>query len=120
MRLGQVREIIWGELNLKSVWDVLEGITIGRTGHVYIMDLSGRYIAHREIDRVVSAPPIKKPEIFKEVRASDIPVKWIEQRQGTRIFVWGHMFRALTGSLSWSSPCRRSMRICTGIFLGRS
>ena len=32
MRLGQVTEILWGELNLKSVWDVLEGITIGRTG----------------------------------------------------------------------------------------
>lgn len=89
MRLGQVREILWGELNLKSVWDVLEGITIGRTGHVYIMDLSGRFIAHREIDRVVSVPPTKKREIFKEVRASDIPVRWIEQKQGTRFFCLG-------------------------------
>lgn len=89
MRLGQVTEILWGELNLKSVWDVLEGITIGRTGHVYIMDLSGRYIAHREIDRVVSAPPGKKPDIIKEVRASDIPVRWIEQKQGSRFFCLG-------------------------------
>jgi two-component system NtrC family sensor kinase len=89
MRLGQVTEILWGELNLKSVWDVLEGITIGRTGHVYIMDLSGRYIAHREIDRVVSAPPVKNPEILKEVRASDIPVRWIEQKHGTRFFCLG-------------------------------
>jgi two-component system NtrC family sensor kinase len=89
MRLGQVTEILWGELNLKSVWDVLEGITIGRTGHVYIMDLSGRYIAHREIDRVVSAPPSKKPDILKEVRASDIPVTWIEQKHGTRFFCLG-------------------------------
>jgi len=89
VRLGQVREILWGELNLKSVWDVLEGITIGRTGHVYIMDLSGRYIAHREIDRVVSVPPSKKPEILKEVRASDIPVRWIEQKNGTRFICLG-------------------------------
>ncbi|MGD8893472.1 MAG: sensor histidine kinase [Desulfobacterales bacterium] len=89
MRLGQVMEILWGELNLKSVWDVLEGITIGRTGHVYILDLSGRYIAHREIDRVVSAPPTQKPDILKKVRASDIPVKWIEQKQGTRFFCLG-------------------------------
>jgi signal transduction histidine kinase len=89
IRLGQVTEILWGELNLKSVWDVLEGITIARTGHVYIMDLSGRYIAHREIDRVVSAPPSKKPEILKEVRASNIPVRWIEQKHGTRFFCLG-------------------------------
>ena len=88
-RLGQVTEILWGELNLKSVWDVLEGITIGRTGHVYIMDLSGRYIAHREIDRVVSAPPIKKPNILKKVRESNIPVTWIEQKQRTRFFCLG-------------------------------
>jgi two-component system NtrC family sensor kinase len=89
MRLGQVREILWGELNLKSVWDVLEGITIGRTGHVCIMDLSGRYIAHREIDRVVTAPPAKKPNILKEIRASDIPVRWIEKKNGTRFFCLG-------------------------------
>jgi two-component system NtrC family sensor kinase len=89
MKLGQVAEILWGELNLKSIWDVLEGISIGRTGHVYIMELSGRYIAHREIDRVVSAPPEQKPEILKEVRASDIPVTWIEQKHGTRFFCLG-------------------------------
>jgi signal transduction histidine kinase len=89
IRLGQVTEILWGDLNLKSVWDVLEGITIGRTGHVCIMDLSGRYIAHREIDRVVSAPPTQKPNILKEVRASDIPVRWIEQKNGTRFFCLG-------------------------------
>jgi signal transduction histidine kinase len=89
MKLGQVRDVLWGELNLKSVWDVLEGITIGRTGHVYIMDLSGRYIAHRKIDRVVSVPPTQKPEIFKVIRASDIPVRWIEQKQGTRFFCLG-------------------------------
>jgi len=89
MKLGQVREVLWGELNLKSVWDVLEGITIGRTGHVYIMDLSGRYIAHRKIDRVVSVPPTQKPEIFKEIRTLDIPVRWIEQKQETRFFCMG-------------------------------
>ena len=88
-RLGEVAEILWGELNLKSVWDVLEGITIGRTGQVYIMDLSGRYIAHKKIDRVVKAPPIEKPEILKAVKASDRPVKWSEQKEGVKFFCLG-------------------------------
>ena len=88
-RLGDVTEILWGELNLKSVWDVLEGITIGRTGQVYIMDLFGRYIAHKEIDRVVTAPPMEKPDILKEVRASSRPVKWTEQKEETRFFCLG-------------------------------
>ncbi|MDO9262528.1 MAG: hypothetical protein Q7U02_01080, partial [Desulfosalsimonadaceae bacterium] len=27
LRLGKVNEVLWAELNLKSIWDVLEGIT---------------------------------------------------------------------------------------------
>ena len=38
---------------------------------------------------MVSVPPSKKPEIFKEVRASDIPVRWIDQKHGTRFFCLG-------------------------------
>jgi len=88
-RLGQVREILWGELNLKSVWDVLEGITIGRTGQVFIMDLSGRYVAHREIDRVVAPPPKEKPKFFETIRQSDLPIQWTEYKDGKQSFRLG-------------------------------
>jgi len=88
-RLGEVVEVLWSRLNLKSVWDILEGITIGRSGHVCIIDLSGRHIAHREIHRVVAAPPAKKPDILKEVKASDMPISWMEKKDGTRFFCMG-------------------------------
>ena len=88
-KLGQVTEILWGELNLKSVWDVLEGITIGRTGQVFIMDLSGRYVAHREIDRVVAPPPKDKPKIFETIRQSDQPIQWTEYKDGKQIYRLG-------------------------------
>ena len=88
-KLGQVTEILWGELNLKSVWDVLEGITIGRTGQVFIMDLSGRYVAHREIDRVVAPPPKEKPKIFETIRKSDQPIQWTDYKDGKQIFHLG-------------------------------
>jgi signal transduction histidine kinase len=88
-KLGQVTEILWGELNLKSVWDVLEGITIGRTGQVFIMDLSGRYVAHREIDRVVAPPPKEKPKFFETILQSDQPVQWTEHKDGKQIFCLG-------------------------------
>jgi len=51
LHLGEVKEILWGELNVKSVWDVLEGISVGETGQVFIMDLSGRLVGHREMDQ---------------------------------------------------------------------
>jgi len=87
--LGEVVEVLWGELNLKSVWDVLEGITIGETGQVYIMDLSGRYIGHRQIDRVITGPPAKKPDILKEICESDMPVAWTRKEDGTKLYCLG-------------------------------
>jgi two-component system, NtrC family, sensor kinase len=88
-RMGQVKEILWGELNLKFVWDVLEGITIGRTGQVFIMDQSGRYVAHREIDRVLAPSPKEKPKILETIRQSDQPIQWNEYKDGKQIFYLG-------------------------------
>ena len=87
--LGEVVEVLWGELNLKSVWDVLEGITIGETGQVYIMDLSGRYIGHRQIDRVVKGPPAGQADIVKKLRESDTPMAWTKEEDGTKLYCLG-------------------------------
>ena len=79
---GEVKEVLWAELNLKSVWDVLEGIQVGETGQIYILDLSGRYIAHKEIDKVVRAPSIEKPEALEKILDSETPVEWIDDTKG--------------------------------------
>ena len=89
LHLGHVIEVLWGKLNLKSVWDVLKGITVGDTGQVYIMDLSGRYIGHRQIDRVVTTPPARRPEILKELRESDAPIGWDEKIEETKFYCLG-------------------------------
>lgn len=102
--LGEVVEVLWSRLNLKSVWDILEGITIGRSGQVYIMDLSGRYIAHREIHRVVTTPPAEKPDIFKAVKASDMPVSWMEKKDGTRFFFMGYYIPGLEWVIVLQQP----------------
>jgi signal transduction histidine kinase len=95
LHLGQVKEVLWGQLNLKSVWDVLEGIHIGRTGYIYIMDISGRFIAHREIDRVVKIPPPEKPEILKKLCKSDTFIQWIEEKDETRYYCLGYYIPGL-------------------------
>ncbi len=89
IRLGKTSEILWGELNLKSAWDVLEGITIGRTGRIYIMDMSGRYLAHREIERVVKTSLFDKPDILESLRTSTTPVEWNDIRDGTMYICMG-------------------------------
>ena len=89
IHLGEVKEVLWGELSLKSVWDVLEGIHVGHTGQVYIMDVSGRVIGHQEIDRVVRRLPEEQPEILTKLRQSNEPIEWIEEKDGTRLYCVG-------------------------------
>jgi methyl-accepting chemotaxis protein len=50
---GQVAAVLWGELSLKSVWNVLNRIRVGKTGRVYILDSTGRFIIHPDMDKVV-------------------------------------------------------------------
>jgi len=80
MRLGRVSQVLVAELNLKAIWDVLEGIRIGETGMVYLLDDSGKLIGHREIDRVVRAVPGVPPFVVQQLLESpDDLVEWSEE-----------------------------------------
>ena len=79
--LGQVTGILWADLNLKAVWDVLEGINIGATGTVHIMDLSGRLIGNREIDSVMNSVQMAGPQIIEQLgKAGENFVEWSDKR----------------------------------------
>ena len=78
-RLGAVKEVLCGQLNLKSVWDVLEGIKVGATGKVSILDLSGRFIGDVEMVRVVRQSALKRPDILASLRDSHEPLAWEEE-----------------------------------------
>lgn len=79
MRLGRVSQVLVAELNLKAIWDVLEGIRIGETGMVYLLDETGKLIGHREIDRVVKAEQGVPPFVVQQLLESpDEPVEWSE------------------------------------------
>ena len=88
-KLGKVDEILLARLNLKFVWDVLESIEIGSSGQVYVMDLSGRTIAHRKIDRVLRPPPAEHPEILDKLKSAHVPLEWEEQEDGKQIYCLG-------------------------------
>lgn len=93
--IGEVKEVLWGKLNIKSIWDVLEGIKIGRTGHVCIMDTSGRFIGHREFHRIVMSGTPKKSEIVKKLLESDTPINWFEEKDGTKFYCLGYHMKNL-------------------------
>ena len=91
MRLGRVSQVLLAELNLKAIWDVLEGIHIGQTGIVYLLDEAGRLVGHREIDRVIKALPGAPSEILQRLEgATDTPVEWSEQRPDGNYYCLGY------------------------------
>ncbi len=90
LHLGEVKEVLWSELNLKSVWDVLEGVKVGDTGQVAIVDFSGQFIGHVEMDRVVRPRPEEASDVLKKLRTSNIPVVWVEEKDGTKLHCLGY------------------------------
>jgi signal transduction histidine kinase len=46
-------EVTVAEVNLKSIWDVISQIRIGKAGHAYVVDALGRLVAHPDISLVL-------------------------------------------------------------------
>jgi signal transduction histidine kinase len=80
-RLGQVNAVLLAQLNLKAVWDVLEGLQIGKTGSVHLVERSGKLISHDMMDQVVSDLPGTEQELLERLRqSSSAPLEWSKSR----------------------------------------
>jgi two-component system, NtrC family, sensor kinase len=81
-RLGQIKEILWAELNLKAVWNVLEGMRIGKKGYVSVLNATGQYISHREIQPVLKRVTQENIAAMKKIRFTDEVIDWQEAANG--------------------------------------
>jgi signal transduction histidine kinase len=81
--------LVWAVLDLKFVWDVLEGISIGKSGQVYIVDANGKYIGHRHIDKVLTTVSQVPESTLKQIRGTGTPMQWFEDEQDTRYYCLG-------------------------------
>ena len=50
---GDLVGILWAKVNLKYVWEVIQDIKIGKTGHAYIVARSGDLVAHPDLSLVL-------------------------------------------------------------------
>lgn len=58
--LGEVTGVLWAEVNLKYMWDIIGRMTIGRGGYAYVVDDQGRLIAHRDSSLVLQGRDLKE------------------------------------------------------------
>ncbi len=55
--LGEQRGVLAAEVETLEIWELIRGMRLGRTGYAYVLDETGRLIAHgksRELAKVVS------------------------------------------------------------------
>lgn len=50
---GEIVGVVASDITLKSIWDIADNITIGKTGYMDIVDSTGVVIAHPDKDRVM-------------------------------------------------------------------
>jgi signal transduction histidine kinase/HAMP domain-containing protein len=88
---GEDAGVTVAEVNLKFIWDVVSQIKIGKAGHAYVVDSSGRLIAHPDISLVLQKSDLSGLAQVQAARAA--PAAGLEPATVARDFE-GH--RVLT------------------------
>lgn len=56
------------EINLKLIRDVISSIRVGKTGYAFVLDQSGRLIAHPDMSKVLRGPDYEGSESMRRFR----------------------------------------------------
>jgi signal transduction histidine kinase/DNA-binding response OmpR family regulator len=62
-------EVTVAEVSLKAIWDVVSNLRVGRVGHAYVVDASGRLIAHPDVGLVLAQRDLSGLAQVREARA---------------------------------------------------
>lgn len=98
--------LVCGVLDLKFVWDVLAGITIGENGYIYIMNAEGKYVGHREIDKVLTDAPRLPTGKLEEIREAAEPIYWFEKENQQTFYCLGSYIPDLNWFITLRQPTR--------------
>jgi signal transduction histidine kinase len=66
-KMGQVEGVLIAELNLRSLWTIVDRIQIGQAGVAYLIDQEGRIVAHHDKKVVFEKGNLKNSEIKKNI-----------------------------------------------------
>jgi signal transduction histidine kinase len=69
---GAIRDagVSVAEVNLKFIWDLVSQIKVGRRGKAYVVDVTGRLIAHPDLDLVLRNTDLSGLAQWKAARAA--------------------------------------------------
>lgn len=65
---NQIIGVLAAEIDLKSIWDLVDNIRIGKTGFASLMSANGIVIAHKEKERVLEKVDYSGFEFFEDIK----------------------------------------------------
>ncbi|MDW7680459.1 MAG: ATP-binding protein [bacterium] len=77
--------ILVAEVNLRAMWDLIEGSVIGKKAQSFIFDKTGRYIAHSERKRVYLGEGFNEPEILMLAALNEDNYREYVNREGEKM-----------------------------------
>jgi signal transduction histidine kinase len=75
-RFNQIVGVLVAEIDLKSIWDLVDEIKIGETGNAFVVDKKGQLIAHIDKKKVADRVGVIDLGIIKDaIQKSRIPIQ---------------------------------------------
>ena len=71
-QFGKVKGVLIADLNLRSMWDIVDGIKIGRFGRAYLIDHQGRIIAHPDKKLVLRNSNLMRDQIMRDIVSGQV------------------------------------------------
>ncbi len=69
-KFNQVAGVLAAEIDLKSIWTLVDSITIGKTGFAFLLSADGQVIAHRDKDKVFQREDFSTNQFFADLKAN--------------------------------------------------
>lgn len=77
--------VLAGRINLRSIWELVDEIKIGKTGNVFVIDSKGQLIAHRDKKKVLAKTDVIDLDIIQNMKSQNIKSIVFNSPEGERM-----------------------------------
>ena len=124
-RFGRVVGVLIAEVNLRSVWDIVDQIQLGKTGRAYLIDDHGRTIAHPDKKQVLTNSNSISADVINQIKNDQsgnfiktVPGRgeWLNSYAPVENYHWGLIVaQAKTEAFAFSGVMRSQSILLIGI-----
>lgn len=85
--LGKVTGVLIAKVNMRGIWDIVDGIRIGETGSVFLISEKGLILAHPDKKLVFKNISINADPVLQKLIAGEVNGVELEMQKGKRLLM---------------------------------